>query len=100
MPFSKDILSFQHDVGTSVPSANQAKGNAHLQTHIRPVVSLIFALHRATCKAIKTAADLFIRIRDYIKASVTYGNIYTPNCKNVVIEKAKSKKTNRNKLAM
>ena len=29
------------------------------------LVSLIFATHRATCKAIKTAADLFIRIRDY-----------------------------------
>ena len=58
-------LSFQHVVGTSVQSANQAKGNAHLQTHIRPVVSLIFATHRATCKAIKTVADLFIRIRDY-----------------------------------
>ena len=29
------------------------------------LVSLIFATHRATCKAIKTAADFFIRIRDY-----------------------------------
>ena len=29
------------------------------------LVSLIFATHRATCKAIKTAADLFMRIRDY-----------------------------------
>ena len=32
---------------------------------IQLLVSLIFAIHGATCKAIKTAADLFIRIRDY-----------------------------------
>ena len=37
----------------------------YIQTHIHLLVSLIFATHRATCKAIKTAADLFIRIRDY-----------------------------------
>ena len=50
-----------------VQSANQAKGNAslQLQAYIHSLVSLIFAIHRATCKAIKTAADLFIRIRDY-----------------------------------
>ena len=48
-----------------VQSANQAKGNARLQTHIHLLVSLIFATQRATCKAIKTAADLFLRIRDY-----------------------------------
>ena len=58
-------LSFQHDGGTSVQLANQAKGNAHLQMHIHMLVSLIFATHRPTCKAMKTAADLFIRIRDY-----------------------------------
>ena len=46
-------------------SANKAKGNARLQTHIHLLVSLIFATNRATCKAMKTAADLFIRIRDY-----------------------------------
>ena len=44
---------------------NQAKENGRLQTHLHLLVSLIFATHRATCKAIKTAADLFIRIRDY-----------------------------------
>ena len=32
---------------------------------IHSLVNLIFAMHRATCKAIKTAANLFIRIRDY-----------------------------------
>ena len=50
-----------------VQSANQAKGNARLQlqAYIHSLVSLIFAIYRATCKAIKTAADLFIRIRDY-----------------------------------
>ena len=49
-----------------VQSANQAKGNAslQLQAYIQLLVSLIFAIQRATCKAIKTAADLFIRIRD------------------------------------
>ena len=67
-------LSFQHDVGTSVQSANQAKGKAHLQMHIHLLVSLIFATHRATCKAIKTAADLFILELGTIKASATYGN--------------------------
>ena len=35
------------------------------KTHIHLLVSLNFATHRATCKAIKTAADSFIRIRDY-----------------------------------
>ena len=44
---------------------NQAKENGRLQTHLHLLVSLIFATHRATCKAIKTAADSFIRIRDY-----------------------------------
>ena len=50
-----------------VQSANQAKGNAslQLQAYIHSLVSLIFARHRATCKAIETAADSFIRIRDY-----------------------------------
>ena len=44
---------------------NQAKENGRLQTHIHLLVSLIFATHRATCQAIKTAADSFIRIWDY-----------------------------------
>ena len=38
------------------------------------LVSLIFARHRATCKAIETAADSFVRIIGTIKTSVTYGN--------------------------
>ena len=48
-----------------VQSANQAKGNARPQTYIHLLDSLIFVTHRATCKAIKTAADSFIRIRAY-----------------------------------
>ena len=48
-------------------TANQAKENALLQTHIHLLVSLNFPTQRATCKAIKTAAD-------FKKASVTYGN--------------------------
>ena len=49
-----------------VQSANQAKGNARLQTHIHLLVSLnTFATQRATCRAIKTAADFFRTIRDY-----------------------------------
>ena len=47
-------------------SANQAtEENGRLQTHIHLLVSLIFAIHKVTCKAIKTEADLFIRTRDY-----------------------------------
>ena len=54
---------------------NQAKENGRLQTHIHLLVSLMFATHRATCKAIKTAADSFIRIRDFKGACiVTYVN--------------------------
>ena len=29
------LKSFQHDVGEHAQSANQAKGNARLQTHLR-----------------------------------------------------------------
>ena len=40
-------------------SSNQAKGNARLKMHVHLLVSLIFATQRATCKAIKPAADFF-----------------------------------------
>ena len=47
---------------------SSCKNTAFLQKYIfvkKQLVSLISARHRAACKAIKTAADSFIKIRDY-----------------------------------
>ena len=68
-------------------SANQGKGNARLQTHIHLPVSLIFATNSATCKAIKTAADLFIRIMDY------KGVCNVPQCMFYFRDREKSQRT-------